>query len=130
MKKFILICVVIFSVSCKKTDTTKPTLSVFSPNDNSTFSKNDTILFDAIFYDNKSLEQYRFQIKNNFTANEDSLPPWNLTLVNNIEGTEQAIQLEIIIPDTIFSGMYYCIVKCVDEAGNEAASDTTAFSVL
>jgi hypothetical protein len=119
---FVSLSVSLFS--CSKTDTTKPTTELLSPADTDTFFINDTILFRAAFSDNEELNQYRLEIKNDFTEIADSLPAWKFVLVDALTGTQDTVSRELIIPDTIYSGNYLLIVKCADADGNEAAADT------
>jgi hypothetical protein len=128
MQKYLLLFVTAFlsvaQFSCSKTDTTKPTAELISPSDADTFLVNDTIMLQAMFHDNEELNQYRVEMKNNFTELADSLPAWKFVLVDALQGTEATLTKELIIPDTIYSGNYLLIVKCADADGNEAAADT------
>ncbi|MCG3166851.1 MAG: hypothetical protein POELPBGB_02634 [Bacteroidia bacterium] len=112
-------------VSCSKTDTTKPLAEIISPADADTFLIYDTILFSAVFSDNDELTQYRLEMKNNFTELEDSLPAWKFILVDALSDNQDTVTHELIIPDTIYKGSYFLIVKCADAEGNEAAADTS-----
>ncbi len=128
MQKYILIFVtIIISIllfSCSKTDTTKPSFELISPEDADTFQINDTIFFHAVFHDNKALNQFHLEMKNDFAEIADSLPAWKFILIDALQGTEDNVNSELIIPDTIYSGNYLLILKCADVDGNEAATDT------
>lgn len=128
MQKYLLVFVTAFiSVSlfsCSKTDTTKPTAELISPADADTFLINNTIQFRAAFSDNEELNQYRMEMKNDFTEIADSLPAWKFVVVDALTGTQDTVSREFIIPDTIYSGNYLLIIKCADADGNEASADT------
>lgn len=128
MQKYSLVFVTAFIFillfSCSKTDTTKPTAELLSPADADTFFINDTIPFSAAFGDNEELNQYRIEVKNNFTEIADSLPAWKFVVVDALTGTQDTVSSELIIPDTIYKGSYLLIIKCADAEGNEAAADT------
>jgi hypothetical protein len=121
----ILIFILVFAISCSKTDTTKPFFEIISPLENDTFSLADTIMFQATFHDNEALGQYRIEMKNNFTTYPDSIYGWNLIIVNQLNGKEETAEQPITIPDTISVGNYFCILKAIDASGNEASADTT-----
>ncbi len=125
----VLIFVSLFVISCTKTDDTKPFFDISSPLQNDTFLLADTILFQATFYENEGLSHYKIEIKNNFTVIPDTLPAWNLILVNSLFGKEQTVQLKIPVQDSIFGGEYFFIVKALDAEGNEALADTTAITI-
>ncbi len=129
MQKYSLLLVVFFftasAISCRKTDDTKPFFEIISPSDADMLLLTDTIFFQAAFHDNEELSQFRIEIKNNFVENPDSLPAWKLIFVNTLTGKNETLQEQIVIPDTVFSGAYYFIVKCTDFNGNETAADTT-----
>jgi len=129
MQKYLLFFVTAFLsvalLSCSETDSVKPTAELISPADADTFFINDTILFSAAFSDNDELTQYRLEIKNNFTELEDSLPAWKFIVIDALAGTQDTVSSELIIPDTIYNGNYFVIVKCADVEGNEAAADTS-----
>lgn len=120
-----LFSVVVLFFSCSETDTTKPLAELVSPSDADTFFINDTILFSGVFSDNDELTQYRLEMKNNFTEIEDSLPAWKFVVVDALAGTQDTVSSELIIPDTIYKGSYWLILKCADVEGNEAAADTS-----
>jgi len=114
-----------FILSCRKKDNTKPFFEISSPSDADTFLIESNIYFNATFHDDLDLSQYRIIIKNNFTVGTDSFPAWNTVMVNDLNGKEETINMEIQIPDSISIGPYFFIVKAVDLAGNESAADTT-----
>lgn len=125
-KYFFFFLSVSFSLlSCSKTDTTKPTAELLSPAAADTFVISDTIAFRAAFSDNEELNQYRMEMKNNFTEIADSLPAWKFVVVGAVAGTVDTVSSQLIIPDTIYKGNYLLIIKCADAEGNEAAADTS-----
>jgi len=111
-------------VSCSDTDTTKPVFELISPAEADTFYFTDTIIFRATFNDDRELNQYRVEVKNNFTEYPDSIIGWKMVLTDILHGTEETIELELVIPDTISGGNYFVMAKCLDLDGNEAAADT------
>jgi len=111
-------------VSCSDTDTTKPVFDLISPAEADTFYLTDTIIFRATFNDDRELNQYRVEVKNNFTEYPDSIIGWKMVLTDILHGTEETIELELVIPDTISGGNYFVMAKCLDLDGNEAAADT------
>lgn len=116
-------------ISCKKTDTTKPYFEFISPADLDSFQPGNNIHFQAVFHDNEDLNQYKIIIKNNFTVPADTLPAWNFTIVNELNGKEKTVSLEIPIDDSIYGGTYLFILKALDTSGNEANADTSEISI-
>jgi hypothetical protein len=123
-KALYLFYITIILVACSKTDNTKPLAELISPIESDTFSLNDTLYFRAIYSDNEELNQYRLEVKNNFTEIEDSLPAWKYVWIDALEETMDTASIELVIPDTIFNGSYFLITKCLDAEGNESLSDT------
>jgi len=114
-----------FVTSCTKTDDTKPFFDIVSPSPGEPYFTSDSINFEATFYDNEELKQYKIEVRNNFGGQETALPPWQPVFVYDLNGTEETVQKYFSIPDTIPSGWYLFIVKAVDIKGNGAHADTT-----
>ena len=60
------IFIMLYVISCSKTDDTKPFFDVIAPASGETYQTGDSINFQAIFYDNEALGQYRIEVKSNF----------------------------------------------------------------
>lgn len=129
MQKYALLITTIFSmlyvISCSKTDDTKPFFDLTAPASGEAYQTGDSINFQAIFYDNEALGQYRIEVKSNFGEQQTALTPWQAIYVYDLIELEETVQEYISIPDTIPSGWYLFLVKAVDAKGNESYADTT-----
>lgn len=69
-----------------------------------------------------NLAQYKIDIHSNFDchAHERPLSEWRLLRIGDLSGTTALITETIPLPADAFSGNYHCIIRLIDEQGNEA----------
>ncbi len=147
MKKllFILPIIVFAFVACNDddddVDTTKPTIDIKKPANETEFHLGDKIEFECNFTDNVELASYKVDIHNNFDdhthehsaqlkseSEEEEGHPWEYIKEGSLEGASDEVTLEITIPETVVhdgneeevaAGHYHLGVFCLDKAGNE-----------
>lgn len=68
------------------------------------------------------LAQYKIDIHSNFDchAHERPLSEWRLLKIGDLSGTTALITETIPLPADALSGNYHCIIRLIDEQGNEA----------
>mgnify|MGYP001066326184 FL=1 len=74
------------------------------------------------FSGQENLAQYKIDIHSNFDchAHERPLSEWRFLKVADISGKQITITEAIPLPADAFSGNYHCIIRLIDEKGNEA----------
>lgn len=70
----------------------------------------------------RNLAQYKIDIHSNFDchAHERPLSEWRLLKIGELTGTTAVLTETIPLPEDAFSGNYHCIIRLIDEQGNEA----------
>ena len=146
MKKiFLLSAYILAFISCSNddVDTTKPTIDLVTPVEETIFHPGDEIAFECNFSDNKELASYKIEIHSNFdghehtsaqlkSEDEDHGHAWTYekewAFEDGLSSTLVSHQ-EIVVPETvtidgeeeeIAEGHYHLGVYCLDEAGNQA----------
>lgn len=107
-------------VSCKKTDKTKPTVSIISPAEGTTVIAGQNIIFDLLMFDEGGLSQVKIDIHDDFNGHghKSTIIPFSKIQVENLSGTEISRQIEVFIPDTAAAGPYHVSIEVVDLSGN------------
>ncbi len=79
---------------------------------------------------NRNLSQYKIDIHANFDCHghERPLSEWHYLKVENISGKDVTVTETIPLPLEAFTGNYHCIIRLIDEEGNEAPF--TEFSLI
>lgn len=74
------------------------------------------------FSGSNNLAQYKIDIHNNFDchAHERPMSEWHFLKIGDITGKTTTITETIPLPIDAFSGNYHCIIRLIDELGNEA----------
>lgn len=73
------------------------------------------------FSGSNNLAQYKIDIHNNFDchAHERPMSEWHFLKIGEITGKTATITETIPLPADAFSGNYHCIIRLIDELGNE-----------
>ncbi|UPT65537.1 MAG: DUF4625 domain-containing protein [Sphingobacteriales bacterium JAD_PAG50586_3] len=136
--RYILMVLVVAALvtACRKdlNDDDKPIAEFIQP-DTANLTFYDTIPFKVQFTDNKNLLSYRLALTyiTSTTPNTDSakVKPYNVTWIGNIDGgSDFTTDIKIHIADTALSGQYRAIINCIDESGNQSASDTVLLYIV
>lgn len=74
------------------------------------------------FSGSNNLAQYKIDIHSNFDchAHERPMSEWRFLKIGDITGKTATITETIPLPLDAFSGNYHCIIRLIDELGNEA----------
>jgi hypothetical protein len=130
---FVLAAVV---AACRKdlNDEDKPVAEFIQP-DTTNLTFYDTIPFKVQFTDNKELLGYRLTLtyvtSGDLNTDSAKVKPFNITWIGNIAGgSDFTTDIKIHIADTALSGQYRAIINCVDESGNQSASDTVLLYIV
>lgn len=154
IKYFVIICLLISSISCSKKsgtvtpdpiipDTTKPTITIVKPTAAQVFVAGSPITFQATFSDNEKLGSYDISITKVVLAafiqkNVPTPVAWSYTK-GSTNFTSSVKQQEINLSDIsiplligtspVATGDYNFTVKCVDSAGNIAIPITIVVKI-
>lgn len=81
-----------------------------------------TLTMKLEFKGSENLSQYKIDIHNNFDCHGHQRPAgiWEYLQVKDIDGKSVTVTEHIPLPDEAFSGNYHCIIRLIDELGNEA----------
>jgi len=130
---FVLAVVV---AACRKdlNDEDKPVAEFIQP-DTANLTFYDTIPFKVQFTDNKELLGYRLTLtyvtSGDLNTDSAKVKPFNITWIGNIAGgSDFTTDIKIHIADTALSGQYRAIINCIDESGNQSASDTVLLYIV
>jgi len=130
---FVLAAVV---AACRKdlNDEDKPVAEFIQP-DTTNLTFYDTIPFKVQFTDNKELLGYRLTLtyvtSGDLNTDSAKVKPFNITWIGNIAGgSDFTTDIKIHIADTALSGQYRAIINCIDESGNQSASDTVLLFII
>ena len=130
---FVLAAVV---AACRKdlNDEDKPVAKFIQP-DTANLTFYDTIPFTVHLTDNKELLGYRLTLTYVTSGTIDftnaKAKPFNITWIGNIAGgSDFTTDIKIHITDTALSGQYRAIINCIDESGNQSASDTVLLYIV
>lgn len=126
MKKISIILLSVLAtglISCRKTDKEKPTFSLVSPSDSLVVEAGTEIPFNATFFDNEALSQYKIDIHENFEGHSHDkyiAQIWNRIIIGNLSGIEQSENFVIQVPDSAAAGWYHFLLTAVDASGNQS----------
>ena len=133
---YLLIAGIYVLSSCGKTDSDleKPGIEdVLSPLITDTFQSGGSLLIKATAIDNLGLSQAKVVVTSaeptTTFANLDTTGLWSATRVIDLSGTKDDINLNIEIPDSVFSGRYQVKLSVADEYGNEYTAEERLFYI-
>lgn len=72
----------------------------------------------------RDLSQYKIDIHSNFDCHAHQKPvlgEWNYLKIGDLSGTDLTVTEEIPLPEEAYSGNYHCIIRLIDQQGNEAS---------
>lgn len=131
----VLVATVLVS-ACRKdlNDEDKPVAEFIQP-DTANLTFYDTIPFTIHCTDNKELLSYRLAMTYVTSGNIDytnaKAKPFNITWIGDIAGgSDFTTDIKIHIADSALGGQYRAIINCVDESGNQSASDTVMLFIV
>ncbi len=80
------------------------------------------LIFKFHFTGTNPLAQYKIDIHSNFDchAHQRPLQAWQYLEVKELNSTDTIFTESISIPASVFAGNYHCIIRLIDEYGNEA----------
>ncbi len=101
---YILIISIILLASCRKQDSSAPTIKITKPAYGATFNPGDTITIEGKFEDNEELGSYTVIVGD---ASKDSIPNFSFSENSSLSGEEYEYSSEIIIPSTVTDTSFY-----------------------
>jgi hypothetical protein len=110
-------------ISCRKTDKEKPTFSWISPTDSLVVEAGSAVSFNATFFDNEALSQYKIDIHDNFDGHGHDkyiAQIWSRIIIGNLSGIEQSENFVIQVPDSAAAGWYHFLLTAADASGNQS----------
>lgn len=133
MKKVFLITTALFVAlgisSCKKDenstpkDTTKPSVSLTSPNDKDEFISGNEISISATITDDTELSQAKIEIHEAFDGHthlKTGATAFEWDSIIDLTGKQTTLNIKVAIPIDVAAGTYHFTIKVLDKAGNEA----------
>jgi hypothetical protein len=121
-----LLIILLSAGGCKKPDTEKPVINTFLINQEQHEVKvpaSSTIVLEATFTDNDNLKTYKVDIHDGFDGHghgkTNNYQRFSYQNAFPIEGTNAEETQEIDLPQNAAAGPYHCILRVLDDAGNE-----------
>lgn len=114
----LLVLVLLMPTGCKKEpdpDVEKPSIELWSPANNATFTKGGKVGYNITFKDDNQLYSFKIDI----TALSPTSTSWVNHYAEMIDGTEKTVSDSIYIPTNIDAGYYTFSVTCNDTSYNE-----------
>lgn len=126
MRSYLLYIYLFTLAACSSNDKTRPEIALISPVDSQRIINADTIWVQAVFTDNESLGQSRYQISPAFAvaAYDTLVPGWfvpvSLLRIYTLKGTKADELTPLDLDTSYMPGWYTLKISCADLRGNEA----------
>ncbi|MBI1286089.1 MAG: DUF4625 domain-containing protein [Flavobacteriales bacterium] len=130
---FFLVVLIPFAIGCNTTDDTeKPTVVVYSPQEDGAVYTNDGLRVRADLSDNTGVLQYKITLNGIDSLNDIAADStYSITYIDAIPGkpTDYNYDQTLDLPASTFNGHYQFTMACVDVEGNESIRDTVLFEI-